>query len=1376
MAQRFHSKKSNNDNDDSNENNHELSSMTSPSSSSTSNTTTPSSSSSSNISNNNNNKNTTGITTITTDQIRNNNSKLNNIIIDPYSKVSITIFLKISPWDEIQTVDIDDTSIEIGDIKIFFKEKGVIKIRELSDYYSLFKYLEPQHSFATTTTSSIINNIQNNNNSGNSSSSTGGKSRRRLLLSNDHNNNNSSHHTTDLPRWYYKDMNQIIEDIKSKTTITIESPIKNKTHHVGSYATNSIMVPQKSTTRTISHSFNGNTVNNDGTNHWNFASPTASSFHHNHQYSKSPPSPSSSPSSPPPHPHPPSSSLTASTNQSWLFANTSRVHDVVHRIESQFPWGIDSNIDTFKMSMDNCWEARISSSDDTFIRNLTMEDSLGGELVKQEYIEFSLRFENRTSLLIGVEHTFTVWIDPIQTFFTLACSSNTTVHDAVYFIVQYLYPMSSSNSKNGANITNDSFMSIVSCFGLYLQEASIFSTTPVNNNSRNNNNINSNPFRLVPLQHKQLLLNCILSKPHESLFIFKAKKTTSSNTNSSSSSSSSTSSSQTSTNQIPFAFSTPISILSSSTGGIGITTNNSNIDIDEEEGYNLTVLFPTHQTYRQFHFIPNSTVNEAIQSILSATCASTPYNNSKVDPTNIYNNNNNNNNPTTPKTLSPPILSPQQQQQQQQSFSPMTTNITSNNNPLRQMIFDNNEEASGYCLYFQKDGSGVWMEGDRTLTSYNLPNETVVEFKPPPSICKLSLIEGVNKTARLLYNQKTCVIVYGRFTLISELEELILNHIDPGNEELPSYGLFFIKDKDYPTPCKDHEYLYQLNLKPSDYLEFKRSSDASVTQVTMNAAMTFGSVPKQPNLYPGETILTQKTFSGERIINEQPKKGYLTLTNYRLIFNAINRSSYIDLTTDDIDIPITTILKLKLQSNGFIEIQCKDFRICIFYCPEQTLWANLKYQFEAPNILKTFAFSNLECYDRSLETNYYTFDEFERLKFPVDKWRVTHINRDYQLCPTYPATFIVPASISDEDLKKIAMFREKGRVPAICWIHQNHHSTITRCSQPRVGLSRSRCNEDEKYLKIIAESNTNSNVLYVMDSRPMANAKANTLLGKGHENTSLYQNVELQFLGIGNIHVMRESYKKLYALIQNPESPNWFSQIDGTQWLEHIYQLINSANMVVELVDKKGCSVLTHCSDGWDRTSQLVALSQLLLDPYYRTIKGFQLLIEKEWLSFGHLFSNRCSHVYPPNGDDHEFSPIFMMFIDAVWQLTCLLPTTFQFNERFLIKIIDSVYDCRYGTFLFNNERERMHFKKMINGPASLWSAINAEPVDIYTNCFYVPNSKPIFENFFMADIQFWTSFYLRWNDKFKPRPKINNVNTLKEIEDYQKWSISQQH
>ncbi|CAI8019888.1 Myotubularin-related protein 2 [Geodia barretti] len=60
--------------------------------------------------------------------------------------------------------------------------------------------------------------------------------------------------------------------------------------------------------------------------------------------------------------------------------------------------------------------------------------------------------------------------------------------------------------------------------------------------------------------------------------------------------------------------------------------------------------------------------------------------------------------------------------------------------------------------------------------------------------------------------------------------------------------------------------------------------------------------------------------------------------------------------------------------------------------------------------------------------------------------------------------------------------------------------------------------------------------------------------------------------------------------------------------------------------------------DGWDRTSQLTSLSQSTDDPYFRTVEGFNVLIEKEWLSFGHKFQQRLGHPLLP----HERSPIFL--------------------------------------------------------------------------------------------------------------------------------------
>lgn len=69
-----------------------------------------------------------------------------------------------------------------------------------------------------------------------------------------------------------------------------------------------------------------------------------------------------------------------------------------------------------------------------------------------------------------------------------------------------------------------------------------------------------------------------------------------------------------------------------------------------------------------------------------------------------------------------------------------------------------------------------------------------------------------------------------------------------------------------------------------------------------------------------------------------------------------------------------------------------------------------------------------------------------------DMWKITRINERYEVCDSYPAAWAVPAAASDELVRAAAAFRARGRAPVLAWLHPKHQATVTRCSQPLVGV------------------------------------------------------------------------------------------------------------------------------------------------------------------------------------------------------------------------------------------------------------------------------------------------------------------------------------
>ncbi|KAJ4304218.1 phosphatidylinositol-3-phosphatase ymr1 [Collariella sp. IMI 366227] len=458
-------------------------------------------------------------------------------------------------------------------------------------------------------------------------------------------------------------------------------------------------------------------------------------------------------------------------------------------------------------------------------------------------------------------------------------------------------------------------------------------------------------------------------------------------------------------------------------------------------------------------------------------------------------------------------------------------------------------------------------------------------------------------------------------------------------------------------------------------------------------------------------------------------------------------------------------------------------------------------------------------------------------------WRLTAINKDYAFSPTYPALLAVPSKISDNTLKYAASFRSRARIPALTYLHPINNCSITRSSQPFVGLRMKRSIQDERLVgacfsasvdtldasspptldrspssshvdlsadsedvdlslsetermrmedELIAGSNamyderTGKRLVYgaqqhnlIVDARPAINSYAMQAIGKGSENMEYYRFAKKVFLNIDNIHVMRDSLEKVISAIKDadvsPFPPNR-DLLAKSKWLKHITGILDGSAIIARQVGIQHSHVLIHCSDGWDRTSQLSALAQLMLDPYYRTIEGFIVLVEKDWLSFGHMFQMRSaplSHeswftvdtdalagttIRPGESDGRgdaienafasarrlwnksmgsgenkeastsdaediaavdeakqvpvpedqatrlkDVSPVFHQFLDATYQLVRQYPTRFEFNERFLRRLLYHVYSSQYGTFLLNNEQQR-HEAKLRDRTRSVWA------------------------------------------------------------------------
>ena len=134
---------------------------------------------------------------------------------------------------------------------------------------------------------------------------------------------------------------------------------------------------------------------------------------------------------------------------------------------------------------------------------------------------------------------------------------------------------------------------------------------------------------------------------------------------------------------------------------------------------------------------------------------------------------------------------------------------------------------------------------------------------------------------------------------------------------------------------------------------------------------------------------------------------------------------------------------------------------------------------------------------------------------------------------------------------------------------------------------------------------------------------------------------------------------------------------------------------------------------------------------------GFTRLVEKDWCAFGHMFALRSK----PGSS--EYSPVFLQWLDAVFQTQRQYPSKFEWDDNYLPAVVDVFLGGWSNTFVGNCERERNDNRV---GGLSLFHVIDTEQCT--NQSFTAPTAKVdlLRPNWSLQSIPVW-SLYLRQND-----------------------------
>lgn len=267
---------------------------------------------------------------------------------------------------------------------------------------------------------------------------------------------------------------------------------------------------------------------------------------------------------------------------------------------------------------------------------------------------------------------------------------------------------------------------------------------------------------------------------------------------------------------------------------------------------------------------------------------------------------------------------------------------------------------------------------------------------------------------------------------------------------------------------------------------------------------------------------------------------------------------------------------LSLGSNGgTLVVKCKDLRVIRIEFANFEEFMNIGDSLDKLSAIVNVSWSFPFVYQPNFEpiedgwTLYQPEEEFAKLIHHAHaEWRISYVNIDYGVCPSYPRAVVVPANIDDEKLKASAMFRQGGRFPVLSYRHANSGNVIARCSQPLVGSAGRRCREDEM---LMAAFNVNPQRKgFICDTRTATTIQSAKAKGGGQEPEAYYPRWKTINRSIDRYHYLLDSYSKLMEAVSdvNCSHDKWMNRLTISSWLTHVKDILTCGCLVAQCLER----------------------------------------------------------------------------------------------------------------------------------------------------------------------------------------------------------------